>query len=553
MAPETQAEATPLSLGREMLTTFLALMPDAAAVVNGKGTIVSVNERAEALFGYKVGKLEGRSIESLVPERFRHAHRQHRAEYAADPRARSMGTGLDLYARRKDGEEFPVDIMLAPIGADHEALVVAAIRDITERKTAQTAQAELATIVQSSMDGILSMTEAGIITSWNPGAEKMFGFMPEDVMGRHISLLFPDDPVLEEMLDSARSGHGSASRDTRWQTSAGRAIDVAISVSPLTLGGKAAGFSILVRDITERKAAELQLRRQARWQAATAEIRLNLLSEASLESSLGLLCHWAVELGEAKAAALLLVNDGGARVAARAGQLEGLMPPGPLAKVPTLVAKAIAEGWAEQGHMSLAPDLSATVSPIALPGRDGQRVGALVVLVDEGTHLADDQTEILTGLASQASLAFELATVRAERDRLLISADRERIARDLHDLVIQRLFGAGLRLQGTLPLIDRQPQAAARVASTIDDLDATIKEIREAIFALESPPGTGLRAKVLETVADAAEALGFKPATFFHGLGGREVDLQVQLELAAVLREALSNTARHAHASRVEV
>ena len=101
-------------------------------------------------------------------------------------------------------------------------------------------------------------------------------------------------------------------------------------------------------------------------------------------------------------------------------------------------------------------------------------------------------------------------------------------------------------------MIDNQA-ASARVVSTIDDLDVTIKEIREAIFALEAPSGTGLRAKVLEVVADAAEALGFKPAVSFHGPADREVPLPVQVEAVAVLREALSNCARHAHATRVEV
>jgi signal transduction histidine kinase len=118
--------------------------------------------------------------------------------------------------------------------------------------------------------------------------------------------------------------------------------------------------------------------------------------------------------------------------------------------------------------------------------------------------------------------------------------------------VIQRLFGAGLRLQGALALIDNDT-ASSRVSSTIDDLDTTIKEITEAIFALESAPGRGFRLRVLEEVANAGEALGFKPAVSFHGLVDREMSLQIQLEAAAVLREALSNSARHARASRAEV
>ena len=202
------AQSGALPQGSDMLTTFLSLMPDAAVAVDGKGTIIAVNERTEAFFGYSAQEVEGKNIELLVPERFRHSHRRRRADYSADPRTRPMGAGLDLYARRKDGSEFPVDISLAPIGGGGGGeLVVAAIRDITERKAAQSAQAQLAAIVQSSADGIFSMSHRGVITSWNPGAEAMFGFSPEEVVGRHIGLFFPDDPVLEELLDELHIEH----------------------------------------------------------------------------------------------------------------------------------------------------------------------------------------------------------------------------------------------------------------------------------------------------------------------------------------------------------
>ncbi len=539
-----------LPQGSDMLTTFLSLMPDAAVAVDGKGTIVSVNERTEAFFGYGAEEMQGKSVELLVPERFRHSHRKRRSEYSADPRTRAMGAGLDLYARRKDGSEFPVDISLAPIGGDG-GLVVAAIRDITERKTAQSAQAQLAAIVQSSADGIFSMSHRGVITSWNPGAEAMFGFSPDEVVGRHIGLFFPDDPVLEELLDDTRSGHVPRSKDTRWQRREGRSLDVAISVSPLALGDEP-GFSVLVRDITVHKEAEAQLRRQARWQAATAEIRLSLLSEASLKSSLNLVCKWAAELAHANAAALVVVQDEHSRVAASHGDRDLLAAVGHPDQVATPVKQAIASGKPVTAASNRGAGVHARAFPLTLPGKDGPRAAALVILGEEAALLGPDADETIGSLATQAILAYELANVRSERDRLLISADRERIARDLHDLVIQRLFGAGLRLQGALALIDN-PQASGRVASTVDDLDVTIKEIREAIFALESAPGTGLRAKALDALAYAAESLGFRPSVSFHGAADGEIALPVQLEAVAVLREALSNAARHAHATRVEV
>ena len=128
-----------LEQGTGMLETFLSLMPDAAVAVNRDGVIVAVNVRTESFFGYPSDELEGKPIEVLVPERFRHAHRRDRAEFSSDPHARPMGAGLDLYARRRDGTEFPVDISLAPIGDKDNTLVVAAVRDITERKAAQSA------------------------------------------------------------------------------------------------------------------------------------------------------------------------------------------------------------------------------------------------------------------------------------------------------------------------------------------------------------------------------------------------------------------------------
>ncbi len=526
-----------------MLETFLSLMPDAAVAVDRDGIIVAVNVRTESFFGYSAEELEGKPIEVLVPERFRHTHRSDRAEFSRDPHARPMGAGLDLYARRRDGTEFPVDISLAPIGDDDGTLVVAAVRDITERKAAQTAQAQLAAIVRSSTDGIFSMTSSGVMTSWNQAAEEMFGYSQADVVGHHFSQFFPDDPALEELLDAARAGRTSAPRDTHWLTREGTRVDVAISVSHLD-SGQDSGFSVLVRDIRVRKAAEAQLQRQARWQTATAEIRLSLLSEASLSTSLALVCTWAVDLSGASAAALVVDEAGFRSLVATAGDAAVL------ARLAEQVGNL--ENLTESATMSLGDGLTSTTFPISFPQGEGARTGGLIVVEPDEAAPEPGMDQVLSSLASQAVLVYELASVRSQRDRLLISADRERIARDLHDLVIQRLFGAGLRLQGALALIDNET-VSTRISSTVDDLDTTIKEIREAIFALESAPGAGLRARVLETVADATEGLGFKPVVSFHGAVDREIALQVQLEAEAVLKEALSNTARHARASRVEV
>ena len=140
---------------------------------------------------------------------------------------------------------------------------------------------------------------------------------------------------------------------------------------------------------------------------------------------------------------------------------------------------------------------------------------------------------------------------------LVLVEDRERIARDLHDSIVQRLFATGLSLQGAAGLIRGDPESAARrVNAAVDDLDLTVKHIRSAIFGLESGPERtvqGVRQRVLGVLSESAGVLGFEPTVLFEGQVDTLTPEPLANELLATLREALSNTARHARARRVEV
>ncbi|HUO48962.1 MAG TPA: PAS domain S-box protein, partial [Acidimicrobiales bacterium] len=273
----------------DLLGSFLALVPDAAIVVDADGRIVAANEQALAMFGYGADDLLGRPIEALVPERFRHGHRQHRGAYSESPQARPMGAGLDLCGRRHDGTEFPVDISLAPLSTASGGRVVAAIRDATERRALTAGMAQLAAVVRSSPDAIFSTTLEGKVTSWNPGAERLFGYPSDEVVGQLLSALVPEDAsaAWEELLSTAMAGAVPNPLDTQWLRRGGQRADVAVTVAALhEAGGRVSGFSAIVRDITARKAAERELlrvsedlRRGERQQAAAAEVRLALLSE----------------------------------------------------------------------------------------------------------------------------------------------------------------------------------------------------------------------------------------------------------------------------------
>jgi signal transduction histidine kinase len=172
--------------------------------------------------------------------------------------------------------------------------------------------------------------------------------------------------------------------------------------------------------------------------------------------------------------------------------------------------------------------------------------------IDELTAELEETNRGIIALYAELEAARD-AEAKARADREII-AERDRIARDLHDLVIQRVFAAGLALQGVLGLISH-PKAVARVRTVVDDLDATIRELRTAIFALHERPqqATSLRAELIELTSRAHASLGFAPGLAFQGPLDAAVPDHLATDLLAVLREALSNAARHAHATRLEI
>lgn len=167
---------------------------------------------------------------------------------------------------------------------------------------------------------------------------------------------------------------------------------------------------------------------------------------------------------------------------------------------------------------------------------------------------SDVDEELVVALASAAGIAIDNARLHDRLRDVALLEDRERIARDLHDTVIQRLFATGLSLQGAARLSER-PEVTDRILGAIDDLDVTVRHIRTAIFGLEArrSGGEGLRSQVLRVTAEAVPGLGFDPHVLFHGPVDTAVLAEVAIELVATLREALTNVSRHARASRVDV
>jgi PAS domain S-box-containing protein len=247
-----------LKQSEQQMRSLFEFSPDAIVSSDQEGKITAVNSGMERLFGYKREELLGQSVDIMLPERFRSVHPSHRKAYSVQASVRPMGLGLELYGRRKDGTEFPVDIMLSPIETAEGQVVLSVIRDITERKKAEEVQSRLAAIVGSSDEAIISESHNGIITSWNASAEDIFGFTAEEAVGQPTSIIIPPEFTDEmELLRRLRSGERIEHQETVRVTKAGKRLSVSLTISPVKdLAGNLIGASKILRDITEQKESE---------------------------------------------------------------------------------------------------------------------------------------------------------------------------------------------------------------------------------------------------------------------------------------------------------
>ncbi|MEU6415541.1 GAF domain-containing protein [Microbispora sp. NPDC046933] len=312
-------------------------------------------------------------------------------------------------------------------------------------------------------------------------------------------------------------------------------------------------------------------RRRETWLQASADITTRLLSGAEPQEVLTLIARRAREMADADSVAILLPSKGGDTLdtALKDGTLEdGALPGGPMrgGDVPidgSLPGRAFlsgeplmlddpAGGDARIAHGDLEAGPVAAV-PLGAAGA----VRGVLALVKRSGRLPFSRSELRTlhAFAGHAAVALELAETRRDAERLGLLEDRDRIAKDLHDVVIQRLFAVAMTLMSAVRLVER-PEASSRLQSAIDELDTTIRQIRSTIFALQTPREDALpslRAQVVDLVEGARGHLGFMPGLSLEGRLDNDVPAEVAEHLLAVLREALSNLVRHAKASRADV
>lgn len=240
-------------------SSFWGLLDTAAEgviAVNKQGRIKMVNSAVERMFGYNRDEVLNKQLEMLLPGSLRKTHSEHRQSYFSQPQTRAMGIGMELSGRHKDGTEIPIEACLNYIKLPEGLIAVAFVSDIRIRKVAEEARCGLEAIVRCSDIAIFNKTLDGIITSWNNGAEEIYGYRAEEIIGRSAELLIPDDRSNEtlKVLKRIRGGETVQEFETEHLRKDGQRICVSVRLSPLrNPKGKTEAACVIVRDITRKK------------------------------------------------------------------------------------------------------------------------------------------------------------------------------------------------------------------------------------------------------------------------------------------------------------
>jgi signal transduction histidine kinase len=310
-----------------------------------------------------------------------------------------------------------------------------------------------------------------------------------------------------------------------------------------------------------------EARRHEQWQRATAEVTQQLLAADEPRDVLALVTQHALEISGADVVTLGLPNEAGDHVVVTnasgydAERLTGITTPIEASISGLVMASgerlAVADFGTDERVAWPVRQLSHLGPAVAVPlGVPGDVRGVMFAARRTGSQqLPPAAVEMVTTFAVQAGIGLKLAEHRRDAQRIALLADRDRIARDLHDLVIQRLFATGMSLEGGMPLMP-EGEGSDRVRRAVDELDGTIRDIRSTIYTLQARDEAGgpeLHERILAVVQEMTDALGFTPWLRIDGQLDARAPARIAEDVLAVVREGLSNAARHACASQVDL
>jgi formate hydrogenlyase transcriptional activator len=442
-SPGWDASAEPENKGHAVTTQFalenlFEFSPDAIFVTDAGGAILNANPRATELFGYRRVEFAGMNIEDLVPERFRHRHPSHRENYNAHPRARQMGAAMNLFGLRKDGSEFPVDIMLKPMTTLGGVMTLSFVRDATEQReaieNARRRDQQLRSIVESVRDyAIYLLDKDGNVMTWNPGAERIKGYTADEIMGMHFSRFFTDEDrhrnrPAELMRLAAEKGRVE---EESWRVRKdGSRFWANISITAIRDSNhQVIGFAKVTRDFTDRKRAE---------EAVMLQLSSALLANMDVRKLLGAISASISEVIPHDAATLGLYDQ------ASGGLMVQFLTPDESGAPRREVQLRLEDSPAGEAFRTREPVVITNLDNSSLaPGarhltaigmhsgcwvpliHRGEVIGVLAVASRHDGAFSERETEMLTEIAGQVAMAVNNALAFRQ-----ISELRERLSQE---------------------------------------------------------------------------------------------------------------------------
>ncbi|MGO9126231.1 MAG: sigma 54-interacting transcriptional regulator [Terriglobales bacterium] len=409
----------------EKFRRLLEAAPDAMVIVDRSGRMLLVNSQTECIFGYTRQELLDQPVEMLVPQASRHQHAQHRVQYQATPRPRSMGTGLDLLGRRKDGSMFPVDISLSPLEEPGGLVIMAAIRDVTARRQAEErlrqSEERFRLLVEDVKDyAIFMLDPTGIVMSWNEGARKVEGYTAEEIIGQHFSRFYSSEDVdrrkPEEELRTAAAEGRYEEEGWRIRKDGSRFWANVVITALHDQNGNLIGFTEITRDITEGKRAR---------EAFLLEVTNALVSNLDVQQLLSAIAACVRQVKPFDYATLALYDEQTkllrtqALESSAAGSIPG--PPDEIlvsldsspagwaytTRKPLLLKGRAGEKWPFDVSVHLHQSLKSGCW-IPLLGRD-RVLGTLNLFSRRPEHFTEDDMTLLVQIANQVAIALDNA------------------------------------------------------------------------------------------------------------------------------------------------
>ena len=513
----------------ESLQLFRALLDqsnDAIEVLDPKTLrLLDVNERACQELGYsrqELLSLKISDIDPLVDEALR-----------AKVRAELIKSGfvvMETCHRRKDGSVFPVEVSIRQVLLDR-AYIVTVARDITDRKRAEEAWLKQAAIVESSEDAIISKDLEAVITSWNGGAERIFGYTEAEVMGRPITIIIPPEFRDEEhqILGRIRAGGRIEHYETKRVTKAGKILDVAMTASPIKdSGGRIVGFSQITRDVTQRKKSEAALRE--------SEERFRLATQAGRIYSF----EWDVTTGSV------------VRSSEHTKVLDVAEP-----------LRLTHQEFVDRIHPDDRPNFLATITGLTKEDPMGEVTyrllrndGSLVWSKSSGRGFFDAEGKLLRVIGMVADITDQKRAEEALSDmtRKLVQAqeqERTRIARELHDDICQRIALLSFSLEELQADFPTATERLARACQLVEDLGRDIQAISHRLHS-SNLEYLGLEAAAASFCKEACSLQNVQIDFRSEGVT-KDIPSEISLCLFRVLQEAVQNAVKHSDVRRFEV